>query len=137
EVLRRALDPFVGRALGHIGEEGRNSPRTDEHPVRTSSELALDQHRELRLGFPASAGRELLAADLKQQRRHRPPAPDSPAPPRAPASALARRTPPARSRRARRARPAGSGCASTSAPGRRPVTAGAARRAGGTPPRSP
>ena len=67
--LGRALDPLVGRLLGKVVDDDREPPRADETAIRPHAELALDELGQLRLRLAARAGGQLLAADLKQQRR--------------------------------------------------------------------
>ena len=111
----RAPALLVGRPVGHAFHDERQPSRPDEERRRIGGKLAAAQLRQLLRGLAAGGSGQLLAADLKQQRGHRPPSPARLPRPRAPRRAVrpgapapvrGRCTTPARSRRSRRARPA-------------------------------
>ena len=96
------------RARARSPVQQREPTRPDEHGVRPQAELPLCDHRKLVAGLATGAGRKLLAADLKQQRRHRLlPGSGRSARPRARASGRGRCMPRAPSPRAHRAHRAG------------------------------
>ena len=75
QVLRRPLQPLVGRSPGKLVDEERESARTEIEVARPRREVAQREVRELNARLAAGGRRQLLGPDLKQERRHRPPAP--------------------------------------------------------------
>ena len=71
--LPRAAPDLVGGAFRQVLHEHREPAGADEQGGRRRTEAALDQRGQLGLGLAAGGGRKLLAADLKQERRHAPP----------------------------------------------------------------
>ena len=69
--LGRALDPLVGRSLRKTRGKGE-ATRPDEERVGDRAEVLAREVRELQPGLHARGCGQLLAADLKQQRRHAP-----------------------------------------------------------------
>jgi hypothetical protein len=66
EVLRRALDPFIGLAIGKIvGEQNQPTRRRVDLPASEDGQPIS----QLAQGLLARRSRKLLAADLKQERR--------------------------------------------------------------------
>ncbi len=68
---RRPLDQLLGGGLRQLVDDERDSPGRHVDVRRLHAQLASDELRKLCFGLPACRGGQLLAADLKQQRRHR------------------------------------------------------------------
>ena len=102
---RWALEPLVRSTLGNVVDEQGEAPRRDQDAARLDSEQAPAELGKLRLGLAAGRSRQLLAADLNQDGRHRPPRRAGRSGARA--SGPGRCTPRARSPRRRPARRAG------------------------------
>ena len=66
QVLGRPLHPAIRLALGDLGHEESEPARPD---IDASPQLRKPALAELRLGLAARGGRQLFAADLKQQAR--------------------------------------------------------------------
>ncbi len=103
----RPLHPLVRRAPRQILDADNETARTDPHLRRRAAELLLDERGQLLQCLPAGTGRQLLAADLKEELRHRSRVRRSFRRRRARACARARCRRRARSRRSRRVRRAG------------------------------
>ena len=67
----RPLHKLLGGGLRQLVDDERDPPRAHIDMRCVHSQVAPDEHRQLRFGLPARGGRQLLAAELKQQRRHR------------------------------------------------------------------
>ncbi len=106
KLLRRALHPYVLGSFGHRRRE-RQSARPDPQLVRDDTEVVLGQAGQLEAGLHAGCGRQLLAADLKQQLRHAPAVRGRAERRRGPGRECVRCTQHARRRRSHRARPTG------------------------------
>ena len=68
---RRPLDQLLGGGLRQLVDDERDPPGRHVDVRCLHAQLAPDELRKLRFGLPAGRGGQLLAADLKQQRRHR------------------------------------------------------------------
>ena len=73
ERLRRAFHPLVGRPLLELVQDEGEPARPCIELVGPPAEMPLTQLRQLRRTLAARPGGQFLAADLKQQLRHRSP----------------------------------------------------------------
>ncbi len=67
----RSLDPLIGSLGGHVVDEHREPSRRDQDPRRSDAQGLLCDAGQLRQSLAAGSRRQLLAADLNQERRHR------------------------------------------------------------------
>ena len=68
---RRPLHELLGGRLRQLVDDECDPPRAYIDVRCVHSQVATDELGKLTFGLPAGRGRQLLAAELKQQRRHR------------------------------------------------------------------